>query len=276
MGKNPTFSFGKNWQSFLKTVDEERLKVAQESLCEFLNLRDFKSKTFVDVGCGSGIFSYAAFNLGASKIVSFDVDQFSVQCCRHMHEKAGKPENWMVLQGSALDKDFVSQLAKFDIVYSWGVLHHTGQMWQSIKNAAGLVKQGGLFYITIYNKVEKPVSAYTWLKVKELYNRLPGPGKYFLEAVYIGVYFLLELASLRNPLQQIKNYRSCRGMDWYTDIRDWLGGYPYEFASKDEILQFMQINFPGYRLTNLRTTDGSGVNWFLFMRNNCYDKIERR
>ncbi len=262
-----TFSFGKNWQRFLKSLDEDRIRIARESVTEFLGLPDLKDKTFLDIGCGSGLFSYSAHALGAQRVVSFDYDLFSVECCRYMHEKAGHPANWTIYHGSVLDQASLKTLRQFDVVYSWGVLHHTGDMWQAIKNAAGMVKPGGLFHITIYNAVKRPISAQSWLKIKKLYNRLPKPGKYFLEAVYAVAYILLELINLRNPFAQIRSYKSARGMDWYTDIRDWLGGYPYEFASKDEILQFMQTHFPGYRLTNLRTTTGSGVNWFLFIRN---------
>jgi 2-polyprenyl-6-hydroxyphenyl methylase/3-demethylubiquinone-9 3-methyltransferase len=263
----PTFSFGRNWQTFLKSLDEERCKNAQVSLTDFLGTDGLRDKSFVDVGCGSGLFSYAAYRLGAARVVSFDVDPFSVQCCKYVRDKAGSPPNWTVFDGSILDDGFVSRLGVFDIVYSWGVLHHTGSMWEAIKNAARLVNKNGYYYIAIYNRVEGRRGSEFWLRVKKLYNASPPAGKKLLEAAYIGTYFAYNFAKLRNPFPYIRNYKSVRGMKWRTDITDWLGGYPYEFATKEEIVAFMKSEFPAFELVKVQTTDGLGNNWFLFRRN---------
>ncbi|MCZ6594898.1 MAG: 50S ribosomal protein L11 methyltransferase, partial [Bacteroidetes bacterium] len=116
-----TFSFGKNWQNFLKSFNDDRVKTAELSITEFLQLRSLQGKSFLDIGCGSGLFSYAAFNLGAKQIVSFNLDPFSVECCNYLHKKADSPNNWDIYEGSILDYNFISKLSKFDIVYSWGV-----------------------------------------------------------------------------------------------------------------------------------------------------------
>jgi 2-polyprenyl-6-hydroxyphenyl methylase/3-demethylubiquinone-9 3-methyltransferase len=87
----PTFEFGKNWQRFLDLFSERRVRTATDSIRDFTGLTDLKGKTFVDVGCGSGLFSLAANRLGAERLVSFDVDEFSVRCRRHLHEQAGAP-----------------------------------------------------------------------------------------------------------------------------------------------------------------------------------------
>ena len=99
----------------------------------FLGKEDLDNKTFLDIGCGSGIHSLAAFLSGAKLIVSFDYDPQSVAATRILHRKAGEPKNWKIMQGSVLDEEFLRTLGHFDFVYSWGVLHHTGQMWQAIK-----------------------------------------------------------------------------------------------------------------------------------------------
>ncbi len=259
-----TFSFGKNWQKFLKSIDADRIKNAESSLVGFLDLKDLQGKTFLDIGCGSGIFSYAAFRLGAGRIVSFDVDGSSVECCKFLHKKADNPENWEVLEGSILDDNFIFKLGKFDIVYAWGVLHHTGRMWEGIKNSAGLVNKNGYYYISIYNKVEEKKGSIFWLRIKKLYNSLPKTGKYILEWLYISHYFISSLIKLKNPMTHIKNYKSYRGMNWRTDVTDWLGGYPYEFATVEEVFKFIKTNFPGFNLVNIKTTNDIGSNWYLF------------
>jgi len=258
------FSFGKNWLRFLDRVTDNRIQVAEQSIVDFLKISSLREKKFLDIGCGSGLFSYSANRLGADRIVSFDVDPFSVECCKHMHQKAGSPDNWSISEGSILDSKFLNSLGKFDIVYSWGVLHHTGNMWEAIKNAARLVHRGGYLYIALYNKTSGLNGSLLWLQIKKLYNFLPTPGKRVLEILYTAMFCLAKLIKLKNPITEIKNYQSKRGMDFMTDVRDWLGGYPYEFATTDEVSDFMKQHFPNFELTNLKSTSGIGNNWFLF------------
>jgi len=260
-----TFSFGRNWRDFMRSLNEERFREAERSLVDFLRLDNLQGLSFLDIGCGSGLFSYAAFRLGAAGVVSFDADPFSVECCRHLYGKANSPDNWEIYDGSVLDADFLSGLGRFDIVYSWGVLHHTGRMWEAIRNSAKLVKKGGYYYIALYRKTSGMFGSGFWLKVKEFYNFLPPAGKWFLEVMYMAAYFAVNFIRLKNPLAQVRNYRSARGMNWRRDVTDWLGGYPYEFASKKEVLDFMRKNFPSFKPVNAITAPSAlANNWYLF------------
>jgi SAM-dependent methyltransferase len=271
MTTEKTFSFGRNWQDFLKSFDEERVRAAEESLTDFLAVPDLSGRSFLDIGCGSGLFSYAAYKLDADRIVSFDVDRFSVECCRYLREKAGNPSNWEVLEGSILDRDFISQLTTFDIVYSWGVLHHTGKMWEAVENAAFLVKPGGEFYIALYNKILGRNGSESWIhgfwsRIKRFYNSHPAFGNYVLVPLAMAAYMAIVASRLENPLINIRGYKSHRGMSWKTDAIDWLGGYPYEYASVEEVFKFVKMKFPDFNLVNLKVTSGRGLNWFLFRR----------
>lgn len=251
----------------MKTLTEERIETAKRSLTDFLKIPDFRGKTFLDIGCGSGLFSYAAHQLNAARITSVDVDPFSVQCCRHLHEKSGKPANWTIHEGSILDTNFISQLGSFDIVYSWGVLPFTGDMWAAIRNSASLVKNGGLLYITIYNKTDGILGSAQWLKIKKFYNTLPQQGKHILEWLYIMAFFAAELLKMRNPFHHIRNYQSSRGMNWRTDINDWLGGLPFEYAKVEEVFNFIHTQFPDLELINIKTDPHAmGLNWFVFQK----------
>jgi len=257
-----TFSFGKNWQDFVKRyLTPERIKEAEKSLKDFTGLLTFKDKTFLDIGCGSGLFSYAAWRLGAKKIISFDIDVGSVRCCKLMREKAENPKNWQILRGSILNKKFLKKLEKANIVYAWGVLHHTGKMWQAIENSAKLVKLNGLFYLAIYNK---NVNSKYWRKIKKRYHYASRMQQILMETAYISRFFLKEIISLRNPVNYVNSYHSHRGMNWLTDVRDWLGGYPYEFATPEEIILFCQKL--GLTLENIKLNSGRGNNEFLFRK----------
>jgi len=271
MDKEPLFSFGRNWQAFLRNFDEDRVKNAEFSLTDFLNVPDLRGKSFLDIGCGSGLFSYAAFKLGAKRLVSFDVDPFSVECCKYLHGKAGTPSHWEVTEGSILDPGFLEGLGTFDIVYSWGVLHHTGRMWDAIDNSARLVNAGGCYYIALYNKILSRNGSTSWihpfwLKIKQTYNRHPGLATYVLEPLAMAAYMSMVVARLENPVTHLKNYKSHRGMSWKTDATDWLGGYPYEFATVEEVFKFVKSTFQEFNLMNIKVTSGRGLNWFLFQR----------
>ena len=269
-----TFSFGRNWQQFIqKHLTASRVKQAIDSLTEFLEVPDLRGRTFLDVGCGSGLFSLAAHRLGASRIVSFDVDPLATNCCRYLRTTNGTPASWTVIEGSVLDREFLARLDKADIVYAWGSLHHTGNMWQAIRNAATLVEDGGMFFLSIYNRVEGRGSSAYWTRVKRLYNRLPELGKAALEAAYLVRYGIVpEILRFRNPLTTVRNYGQDRGMNYWADMRDWLGGYPYEFASAGEVFRFCNKDL-GLGLINLRSTNTRATNEFLFRKQACATRI---
>lgn len=268
-----TFSFGRNWSDFVaRHLTPEREEAARKSITDFLELPDLHGRSFLDVGCGSGLFSLGALRLGARRIVSVDVDPFSVRSCEELKKRAGNPDHWEVLHGSILDADLISRLSHADVVYAWGSLHHTGNMWQAIRNAASLVAPAGLFYLSIYNKVLGRKGSEFWLKVKRLYNRSSRPTKLMLEtAHFVRNGLLRKLAVLENPITLFTKYGDDRGMSYWTDIRDWLGGYPYEFASTDEIFRFCTREL-GMEMVNLKATNTTGTNEFLFIKGSGRDK----
>ena len=210
------FAFGRNWKRFIdQYLADEWVASAQAQLTSFLGLQTLKDRTFLDIGCGSGLFSYIAHRLGATRIVSFDYDKDSVEATERLREHAGSPSQWHVSQGSILDKDFVARLPHSDVVYAWGVLHHTGDMWSAIRNAAGLVEENGYFYIAIYNKQEYKTlrtirGSHFWLKIKKLYNRGGWPARAALEGWYRGKEITKMLLALRNPVREIRAYSSLR------------------------------------------------------------------
>lgn len=275
MGKNEVFSFGKNWSSFIRNyLSRERVNEAKQSLVRFFGLPDLKNKTFIDIGCGSGLYSLAAYQLGASRIISFDADKDSVHCCEYLKQTMGNPSHWKVSYGSILDKKFISSLGKFDIVYSWGVLHHTGKMWNAIKNSLLLVKPRGLLYIAIYNKCAgfgiypdgRLGSSAFWEKEKRFYSKLPILLQNLIDLLVMGLLVFFYLIRFKNPVKIIVGHKKqFRGMSWRIDIKDWLGGYPYEYASPDEIFNFVKEQ--GFELINLKYYHGLGNNEYLFKKN---------
>lgn len=75
--KGDRFEFGKNWEQFLLILNEERIKLAEDSLLRMLEFDSLEEKTFLDIGSGSGLFSLAAKRLGA-KVHSFEIGRAHV------------------------------------------------------------------------------------------------------------------------------------------------------------------------------------------------------
>lgn len=256
------FTFGSNWASFLETLDDARIAQAEQSLKEMLRVESLEGQRFLDAGSGSGLFSLAAKRLGAN-VVSFDFDPQSVACTAELRRRYfAESSSWSVQQASVLDRDFLKSLGQFDVVYSWGVLHHTGHMWDALTNVEPLVKQGGRLFIALYN--DEGFKSRVWTRIKKFYcSGLPG--RWLVKAIFIpmfaGVAVLKCLATGRN---YFADYKRRRGMSVYHDWIDWIGGYPFEVAKPEEILEFYRDH--GFTLDNLRTTNRLGCNQFVFVR----------
>jgi len=257
------FGFGENWADYVEQhFSEEKIEQSLAHLLDFLKRSDLRGLSFLDIGCGSGLHSLAAHKSGADPIFSFDYDENSVATTRKLCETVGRPESWVVEQGSVLDEAYMGQLPKADLVYSWGVLHHTGDMWKAVRNALIPVKPGGLFYIALYASemyVDPPASH--WIKIKKQYNQASNLKKRQMEWGYALHHTIIpELRSLRNPLKAMNAYRP-RGMTYWTDVRDWLGGWPMEFAGLWETAEYVKRE-RGLDLVNVNT--GEACTEFLF------------
>jgi 2-polyprenyl-6-hydroxyphenyl methylase/3-demethylubiquinone-9 3-methyltransferase len=260
------FAFGKNWARFLNDLNDTRIRQAEQSLRGMLGESDLQNKRFLDAGSGSGLFSLAARRLGAT-VVSFDYDPESVACTNELKRRYYPDDShWSVGQGSVLDEHYVASLGAFDVVYSWGVLHHTGHMYRAIVNITGCVAANGRLFIAIYND-QGWISRY-WSAVKRLYNKSAVTRMLvvLVHAPYLlGLRWVVRAAS-RRPLE--------RGMALRYDMLDWLGGYPFEVAKPESILAAVRDG--GFSLDALKTCGGRmGCNEYLFRRRNGDDKQVR-
>jgi len=269
-GEQRRFEFGENWARFLNVVDEVRVTEAERSLQSMLELERFDGRTFLDVGCGSGLFSLAAVRLGARQVHSFDIDAESVACTAELRRRfTPDSAQWTVARGSVLDDGHLHDLGTWDVVYSWGVLHHTGAMGAALANVADLVALGGRLFISIYN--DQGTRSDIWRRVKRTYNALPRR----LRTPYaIAVMLPREMLSAGlwtarlKPMGYVRTwseYKRKRGMSRWHDLVDWVGGYPFEVAKPELIHAFYRER--GFTLTKLITCGGGlGCNQFVFER----------
>lgn len=262
------FAFGRNWKRFLRVVDEDRIHAARTSLLDMLGVSDLTGRTFLDAGSGSGLFSLAAVRAGA-RVTAFDYDPDSVLSTRALLERwAPADAEWRVLNGSVLDREFVEGLGPHDIVYSWGVLHHTGAMWQACDVISEVVPEDGTLFIALYN--DAGAKSIAWTRRKKRYVRLPaGLRTLYAWGLIVAGESLMLMRELRagRPDRWLRRWtheRPARGMNRYRDWIDWIGGFPYEYASVPETLSRLGAN----GLTARRVIDngGTGCNEFVMVR----------
>jgi 2-polyprenyl-6-hydroxyphenyl methylase/3-demethylubiquinone-9 3-methyltransferase len=260
------FEFGENWSSYAKTVDQKRIDSAIEGIKKLFPC-GLEGRTFLDIGCGSGLHSFAALSLGAAAVLAIDIDENSVSTTRALLGNRAPNSKWDARIVSIFDAR-AGELGQFDVVYSWGVLHHTGDMWRAIDCATKFVSARGQFAIAIYSATACDT---IWKAEKRFYSRAPRSLQFVIRQAYIAAFLTARtLQSWESPMNYVRSYPTRRGMSFSHDVHDWLGGYPYETATAteihDRVCSMGFIEERSFRLPKTFGLFGSGCHEFVFQR----------
>jgi SAM-dependent methyltransferase len=260
------FDFGRNWKRFVRrNFTPERCDIAKSRILEFAGLDSLQGVDFLDVGCGSGLHSLAAYEAGARRICSFDYDPNSVAACNMLRRKVGSPASWRVERGDVLNDDYIATLGKWDFVYCWGVLHHTGDVWRAIRNTQRTVANGGQLYLALYSAdADFQPSKEFWIEVKKEYNSADPLRRWLMMWWYVWAFYLYkDPKKIPEFLHRAATYKMKRGMNIFADIRDWLGGWPMEYVADQAVIDLLERDH-GFQKINLAT--GQACTEFLFRR----------
>lgn len=265
-GLESHFAFGENWSDFAATLGEAQIARAVESLARLLPADELAGRSVLDIGSGSGLSSLAALRLGARSVLALDIDPASVETTSRVLAAHAPGADWSVRAANVLEIS-PAELGQFDVVHSWGVLHHTGDMWRAVERAAAFVRPGGLLAIALYRKTP---ACGAWREAKRLYSAAPAwaqaPARWLFSAALLGGLALRGT----NPVAYVREYRRRRGMSFRHDVHDWLGGYPYESAAPEEVLaKAARLGLTQRRallIPQTRGLFGSGCDEFVFAR----------
>ncbi len=271
MASGARYEFGENWARFLKVLDDSRIAEAEASLKDMLAVQHLRDQRFLDIGCGSGLFSLAARRLGAT-VYSFDFDPQSVACARELKRRRVPDDaRWRIESGSVLDAAYMKDLGDFDVVYSWGVLHHTGAMWLALEHAIERVAAGGRLFIAIY--ADQGWKSRAWWFVKLLYNRMPRifrPLYVMMASVLTRLLMIIKYTIKLRPMTAfapLSGDRRKRGMSAKRDAVDWIGGFPYEFASLETLSSYLEAR--GFSIVKVSRARSHGCNELVAERIRC-------
>jgi 2-polyprenyl-3-methyl-5-hydroxy-6-metoxy-1,4-benzoquinol methylase len=239
------FSFGFNWYDYVKNrMNEDIIAMHMNNLRELYSQIgvDLQGKSVFDIGCGSGLSSLSFARLGCTKVTSLDIDEYSIKATQYTKDNFWKKNSidWSILNESILKEDPIVPNETYDIVYSWGVLHHTGDMWNAIRNSIRAVKPGGIFHVALYRsgcKFPKSLDekyafkfANREQKIQMLYDRAG---------------------------QKIFSVKKGRGMNKFHDALDWLGGLPYDVADPEVLFGWLEIRY-NFKVLYFQDRNGGG------------------
>lgn len=230
------FQFGENWSSYAESITTDAIEEAEKGLLKLVSKEELQERRFIDIGCGSGLHALAAHRQGASHVYCVDIDKDSVETSKRVLDRFA-PESHRKVENISVFDLSTDTTGSFDIVYSWGVLHHTGDLDGALRKAAALVAPNGLFIFALYRRTA--LDAF-WKLEKKWYTNAPSGLRRVADTIYISLYRLGLLAKGTSFSTFLSEYKSRRGMDFYHDVRDWLGGFPYESITPSEVDELMR------------------------------------
>lgn len=136
--------FGEEWGRYSQILPAHREQF--QKWIQPVPLEFFAGKEFLDAGCGMGRNAYWAMTAGARAGVAVDFDARTVAAARaNLATFPSCPVEFL----SLYDLPFV---ARFDVVFCLGVLHHLADPRRTIERLVASLKPGGTLILWVYGR----------------------------------------------------------------------------------------------------------------------------
>ena len=200
-----------------------------------------EGKTVLDGGCGSGMVSVAFATLGAD-VTGVDVTRQCVENGRKNAQRFGVECRFIQADLVTLSLD-----DQFDIIYTWGVLHHTPDAEASFHSLATHLKEDGDIIIAVY--LRTPLSGF-WNSIRVFYQRSPSMLKTVTRKTTAA---LLAGVDMAKRLVGGRQRYMMRGTSNEEIVNDWFGVPHRTFHSYDEVYKWFEDAGLAYELVDPHT-----------------------
>jgi 2-polyprenyl-3-methyl-5-hydroxy-6-metoxy-1,4-benzoquinol methylase len=133
-------------EEYFNEVSAKRYRV-EPHILDFAGFHLWRGRRVLEIGCGIGSDAEQFARHGAD-YVGIDISDESINLCRRRFRVQDVHGEFH--RGSVTDLEFLKHLGKFDLVYSYGVLHHFPSMDQHLANIAKVLEPGGELRFMVY------------------------------------------------------------------------------------------------------------------------------
>ncbi len=217
---------------FFEKMEEERYR-GQAFIHAFAQFTRWRGKKVLEVGCGCGI-DLIQFARAGAEIYGIDLSHYSVELTRKCLELYGLQAE--VKQGDGRHLPFSSDY--FDLVYSWGMLHHSPQPSKAVEEIYRVLKPGGYIKAMVYYH-NSPAWLPLWLKYALLKGRIftslsrvisehyesPGTRTFTMKQIKDLFRLFSELKFESAPLREIAFLKKYQALSWLVNL------YPRKIAA---------------------------------------------
>ena len=174
---------GTQTREYFEAIENKRYALEPE-IHQFAQFSRYHGKEVLEIGVGMGT-DFLQWNRAGAYATGVDLTEECVALTRARLLVFGFPDEGRVLQADAENLPFAD--SSFDLVYSWGVIHHSPNTRKALEEIVRVMRPGGEGKVMIYNKWSAVSLMYwclfalfrlkPWLSISNVFSRhVESPG----------------------------------------------------------------------------------------------------
>lgn len=129
---------------------EKRKFFVEPHLVTFADFPSVKGKKVLEIGCGIGTATIQFARAGASKVVAVDLSEKSLELAKKRAEIYGFSDIIQFYHGNAEELSSIIPKESFDLIFSFGVIHHTPFPGKILKEMAAYTDSNSVVKVMVY------------------------------------------------------------------------------------------------------------------------------